>query len=51
MAQEQQPVEKKRKLVGYANFKRNNPKSDRFEMKKFHHKTYRRKISFLKFFY
>lgn len=37
MAQEQQPVEKKRKLVGYANFKRNNPKSDRFEMKKFHH--------------
>ncbi len=25
------------KLVGFANFKRNNPKSDRFAVKKFHH--------------
>eukprot|EP00951_Prasinocladus_malaysianus_P049794 scaffold673671_cov62-Prasinocladus_malaysianus.AAC.1 len=26
-----------RKLVGYKNFKRSNPKSDKFEMHRFHH--------------
>ena len=30
-------IEKKQKLVGYANFVRHNPKSDRFEFKNFDH--------------
>lgn len=29
-----------RKLVGYHNFVRNNPKSDRFEIERFHHIEY-----------
>ena len=35
MSEEGEP--KKRKLVGYANFVRSNPKSDKFEIKKFLH--------------
>jgi 4-hydroxyphenylpyruvate dioxygenase len=34
--QQQQSGRPKVELVGYANFKRNNPKSDRFGVKKFH---------------
>ena len=31
------PAAKRHKLVGCKNFVRNNPKSDRFTMRKFHH--------------
>jgi 4-hydroxyphenylpyruvate dioxygenase len=34
--QQQQASRPKVELVGYANFKRHNPKSDRFAVKKFH---------------
>lgn len=36
-AQQQQQGRPKVELVGYANFKRHNPKSDKFAVKKFHH--------------
>jgi 4-hydroxyphenylpyruvate dioxygenase len=35
--QQQQQGRPKVELVGYANFKRQNPKSDKFGVKKFHH--------------
>jgi 4-hydroxyphenylpyruvate dioxygenase len=37
VAQQQQQGRPKVELVGYANFKRHNPKSDHFAVKKFHH--------------
>ena len=35
--QAQAPQAKRRKLVGYKNFKRCNPKSDKFDIRRFHH--------------
>ena len=35
--QAQAPQFKRRKLVGYKNFKRCNPQSDKFDIRRFHH--------------